>query len=164
MPPLLAGVGVQEDDDWRMRRGHLAEATCELVIIGGGPAGFTAALYTARAGLDTLVVSPGELTGMMSRAPIVENFPGQMERLPGREILAKLRQQALSAGARHDPQEVSMTDFSSPEAFLVAAGRELYTTAAVIIATGAMGRAEQLPGEEKKATHDPAPLINHLSY
>jgi thioredoxin reductase (NADPH) len=125
------------------------ESTCDLVIMGGGPAGFTAALYAARAGLDTLVVSPGELTGMMARAAVVENFPAQVDPLPGRELLGLLRAQALRAGARHEQQEASLVDLSNPEAFLVAAGRELYTTRALIVATGALGRAEKLPGEEK---------------
>jgi thioredoxin reductase (NADPH) len=106
-------------------------------------------LYAARAGLDTLVLSPGELTGMMSRAAIVENFPGQVDPLPGRDILARLRLQALRAGARHEQQEASMVDLSNSGAFLVAGGRELYTTSALIIATGAMGRADKIPGEEK---------------
>ncbi len=127
----------------------MPEPTCEVIVIGGGPAGFTAALYTARAGLDTLVVSPGELTGMMAQAPVVENFPAQEERLPGREILAKLRSQALRAGVRHDPQEASMAEFSTPGSFMVAAGRDLYTAPSVIIATGAMGRADKVPGEDK---------------
>ncbi len=127
----------------------MAESACEVIVIGGGPAGFTAALYAARAGLDTLVVSPGELTGMMARAPIVENFPGQGESLPGREILAKIREQARQAGARHEQEAASMADFSNPEAFAVAAGRELYTAPAVIIATGAMGQGEKVAGEER---------------
>ena len=127
----------------------MPEATIDLVIIGGGPAGFTAALYAARAGLETLLLSPGELTGMMARAAIVENFPGQVEPLPGREILGRLRQQALRAGARHEQQEASLADVSNPEAFLVAAGQELYTTRAVIVASGAMGRADKIAGEEK---------------
>jgi thioredoxin reductase (NADPH) len=119
------------------------------VIIGGGPAGFTAALYAARAGLGTLVLSPGELTGMMARAALVENFPGQIDPVPGREILDRLRRQALRAGARHVQQEASLAEVSNPPAFQVAAGQELYTAAALILATGAMGRADKLAGEEK---------------
>jgi thioredoxin reductase (NADPH) len=69
--------------------------------------------------------------------------------LPGREILGKLREQALRAGARHEQQEASMVDLTNPEGFLVAAGRELYTTPALIVATGAMGRADKIAGEEK---------------
>jgi len=125
------------------------EPGCEVLIIGGGPAGFTAALYAARAGLRTLVVSPGALTGMMARAPQVGNFPGQTERLTGRQILAKIRQQALAAGAQHVQEAVSAAYLDNGPPFTVAAGQQLYTAAALIIASGAMGRAEKVPGEEQ---------------
>ncbi len=125
------------------------QPSCEVLIIGGGPAGFTAALYAARAGLKTVVISPGELTGMMARAPKVENFPGQTGALAGREILAKIRQQALTAGAEHVQEAVSAAYLDNAPPFMVAAGRELYTAQALIIASGAMGRAEKVPGEEQ---------------
>ncbi|HEY3398458.1 MAG TPA: FAD-dependent oxidoreductase [Armatimonadota bacterium] len=126
----------------------LGEKVCEVLILGGGPAGFTAALYAARAGLDTLVLSPGELTGMMSKAPTVGNFPGQDQPRSGREILAIIRRQALDAGARHELTSVTTVDFSTGQ-IMVAAGRDLYIPQALIIATGAMGRADKLPGEEE---------------
>lgn len=125
------------------------QPSCEVLIIGGGPAGFTAALYAARAGLKTVVISPGELTGMMARAPQVGNFPGQTEGLAGREILAKIRQQALAAGAEHIQEAVSAAYLDKAPPFMVAAGRDLYAAQALIIASGAMGRAEKVPGEEE---------------
>jgi thioredoxin reductase (NADPH) len=123
-------------------------ADTDILIIGGGPAGFTAAMYAARAGLDTVVMTPAKLSGMMARAPKVENFPGQVEPAPGREILAKIRQQALNAGAEESLEDAVGVDFSADE-LTVYGGAGMHTARAVIIATGAMARGEKVPGEEQ---------------
>lgn len=123
-------------------------AETDVLIIGGGPAGFTAALYAARADLDTLVITPAKLSGMMARAPMVENFPGQVEPAPGRQILAKIRQQALNAGADESLEDAVGVDFSGDE-LTVYGGGGMHTARAVIIATGSMARGEKMPGEHK---------------
>lgn len=123
--------------------------TCDLLVIGAGPAGCTAALYAARAGLKTVLSSPTELSGMMAKAAQVENFPGQVGVVPGREILARLRQQALKAGAEPLLESISGVDFSQPDSLVVYGGHAEHRPAAVIVATGAMGRAQKVPGEEE---------------
>lgn len=122
--------------------------SCDLLIIGAGPAGCTAALYAARAGLDTIMLSPTELGGMMASAAVVGNFPGQVEPVPGREILARIRQQALNAGARHILQSVVGVMFSGDQK-LVYAGQDTYCPTTLIIATGAMAPATKAPGEQE---------------
>ncbi|NLO74704.1 MAG: FAD-dependent oxidoreductase [candidate division WS1 bacterium] len=123
------------------------DKNCDLLIIGAGPAGCTAALYGARAGLTTIMLSPGETTGMMAKAPLVANFPAQPP-APGRQILARIREQALAAGAEHALEAATFVDFSG-EDLLVAAGNSLYHAAAVIVATGAMAPAQPVPGEQE---------------
>lgn len=123
--------------------------TCDLLVIGSGPAGCTAALYGARAQLKTVMSSPTELSGMMSKAPMVANFPGQIEPVPGRELLARIRTQALQAGAEHVLESVNDVDFRDPEELIVYGGHQEHRARAVIIATGAMGRAHKAPGEEE---------------
>lgn len=126
----------------------MPDFTCDLLIIGSGPAGCTAALYGARAKLTTVISSPTELSGMMSKAPLVANFPGQIEPVPGRELLARIRTQALQAGAEHVLETVSGVDFSHPDELVVYGGHQEHRAKAVIVATGAMGRAQKAPGEE----------------
>ncbi len=122
--------------------------TCEVLVIGAGPAGCTAALYAARAGLKTVMSSPTELSGMMTRAAQVQNFPGQTGTVAGREILARIRQQALAAGAEHVLETANGVDFSEPGRLVVYGGHQQHVAAAVIVATGAMGRARKAAGEE----------------
>jgi thioredoxin reductase (NADPH) len=121
----------------------------DLIVIGAGPAGCTAALYGARAGLKTAMLSPTALAGMMADAPVVGNFPGQIRAVPGRQILSRLRKQALKAGAEHILDAVSGADFGGPTGLRVFGGGQDYAAAAVIIATGASARAEALPGEKE---------------
>jgi len=130
-------------------RGPLPDHTCDLLVIGAGPAGCTAALYGARAKLKTVMSSPTELSGMMSTAPLVANFPGQIEPVSGRDLLARLRTQALQAGAEHIIESVAGVDFNDPEQLIVYGGHQEHRARAVIIATGATGRLQKAPGEEE---------------
>jgi len=123
-------------------------STCDVIIIGSGPAGCTAALYTARAGLSTIMLSPTQLSGMAARAPIVGNWPGDVEPLPGEELVRRMRTQALNAGAQHLLQSVAGVYFAE-EVHTVFAGPDEHRAPAVIIATGAMAPSTRVPGEEQ---------------
>ena len=123
------------------------DINCDVLIIGAGPGGCLAALYAARAGLNTIMLSPGEATGMMAKAPIIANFPAQPP-APGKEILLKLRAQALEAGAVHNLEAVTFVELTGEDK-MVAAGHTLYHAHAVILATGAMAPAAAVPGEEE---------------
>ena len=122
--------------------------TADVLVVGAGPAGCTAALYAARARLRTIMSSPVELAGMMARATRVANFPGQIEPVPGRDLLARIREQALAAGTEPVLESVNGVDFSDPASLVVYGGHQEHRVGAVIIATGAMGRTDKLPGEE----------------
>ena len=127
---------------------------CELLILGAGPAGCTAAMYAARAGIKTVMLSPVEVSGMMARAPFIANFPGQIEPRPGRELLQLLRDQAVGAGAEHRIEAALGVDLSartaSDDAPISAfTSTEMYETGALIVATGAMARASKATGEEE---------------
>ena len=125
------------------------DLTCDVLIIGGGPGGFTAGLYAARAGLRTVVSAPTQLSGMMAMAPRVENFPGQIEPLTGRELLAKIREQALAAGVEQVLETVAGVNFTQDRGLQVYGGAQMHAAAAVIVATGAMSAADKTPGEEE---------------
>ncbi len=126
-----------------------SDLTCDVLIIGGGPAGFTAGLYAARAGLRTVVSSPTELSGMMSMAPRVENFPGQTDPLTGRELLEKIRSQAMAAGVEQVLESIAGVNFSDERGLQVYGGSQMHAAAAVILATGAMAPSDKTPGEEE---------------
>ena len=124
------------------------QVTCDVVIIGGGPAGATAAIYTARAGLHTVVLHKGLRTGALGLAGKIANFPGGCGEPSGAELLARMHQQAEAVGAQLVQDRVLSVDLGS-ELRMVWTSKGLYQARAVIIATGAMGRTSTLPGEER---------------
>ncbi len=125
------------------------DLTCDLHIIGGGPAGYTAAIYAARAGLKTVVSTPAPLSGMMAMAPAVGNWPSQVEPLPGRDILERIREQVLKYGAEIVLESVAGVNFTTDRGLQVFGGAQMHVAQAVIVATGAMNPAEKVPGEEE---------------
>lgn len=125
------------------------DLTCDVHIIGGGPAGYTAAIYAARAKLNTVVSTPAELSGMMAMAPSVGNWPSQVEPAPGREILERIYRQALRAGAQVVLEAIAGVNFSEERGLQVFGGAQLHVARAVIVATGAMNPAQKVPGEEE---------------
>jgi thioredoxin reductase (NADPH) len=125
--------------------------TYDLLTIGAGPAGCMAALYAVRAGLKAVMISPTELSGMMAAAPLVANFPAQLETVPGKQILQKLRQQALDAGAEHLLEPAEMVEFGNGSPFEVYTGGGTRVARTVVVATGAMAPSDPIPGEKEFA-------------
>ncbi|MFW5868802.1 MAG: FAD-dependent oxidoreductase [Armatimonadota bacterium] len=125
------------------------DLTCDVHIIGGGPAGYTAAVYAARSSLKTVVSTPAALSGMMAMAPSVGNWPGQVEPAPGQEILERIYQQALSVGAEVVVESVAGVNFSEERGLQVFGGAQLHVARAVIVATGAWNPSDKVPGEDE---------------
>jgi thioredoxin reductase (NADPH) len=122
--------------------------TRELIIIGGGPAGYTAALYAARADLEPLVIEGFQWGGQLMITSDVENYPGYPDGVMGPEMMADFRRQAEKFGAEFLTDDVTKVDFSG-EALRVWVGDDEYAARAVIVATGATARFLGIPSEER---------------
>ncbi|MBI4770292.1 MAG: thioredoxin-disulfide reductase [Chloroflexi bacterium] len=121
----------------------------KVLVIGSGPAGLTAALYTARANLNPLVISGNELGGQVSITNEVENYPGFPQGTTGPELADFMRQQAEKFGARTEIDEVTGVDFTRGAPFSLKAHGEEYQAEAVIVATGASPHRLGVPGESE---------------
>jgi thioredoxin reductase (NADPH) len=121
----------------------------KVVIIGSGPAGLTAALYTARAGLKPLVIDGLQPGGQLTTTTEVENFPGFPEAVNGTDLVEKMRAQATRFGARYAHDEVVSADFSSRPLRVRLSGGEAIEAASVIVATGARAMYLGLESEQK---------------
>ncbi len=119
-----------------------------VVIIGGGPAGYTAALYTARGALSPVCLEGYDYGGQISRSGDVFNFPGFPGGIAGDELTAKIRQQAIGFGAEVVTADVDFVDLDASPFMVMAAG-QTYLADAVILATGATARRLGLPAEEQ---------------
>jgi len=119
----------------------------ELVIIGGGPAGYTAALYAARANLAPLVIEGFNWGGQLMITSDVENYPGYAEGVLGPEMMADFRRQAERFGTEFITDDVSRVDFSE-RPFRIWVEDTEYKARTVIIATGASARWLGIPGEQ----------------
>lgn len=120
----------------------------ELIIIGGGPAGYTAALYAARANLEPLVIEGFQWGGQLMITSDVENYPGYAEGVLGPEMMKDFRRQAGRFGAEFISDDVTRVDFSE-HPFRVYVGDDEYRAEAVIVATGAEARKLGLESEIK---------------
>jgi thioredoxin reductase (NADPH) len=118
----------------------------ELIIIGGGPAAYTAALYSARANLQPLVIEGFQWGGQLMITSDVENYPGYPDGVMGPEMMSDFRRQAERFGAEFLTDNVTRVDFSS-EPHRVWVDDEEYQAKAVIIATGATARQLGLESE-----------------
>jgi thioredoxin reductase (NADPH) len=118
----------------------------DLIVLGGGPAGLTAAIYAGRAALNTLVLigpSPG---GQASVTDMVENFPGFPEGIAGGELAQRMQRQAERFGAQVITDSATGVDFSAPP-FTIHTHSQIYRGRTVILATGAVPRRLGVPGE-----------------
>jgi len=120
----------------------------ELIIIGGGPAGLTAAVYAARAALGPLVLVGPAPGGQAATTDKMENFPGFPEGIAGQALASLIQEQAEGFGARLIYDEVAAVDFSQRPFKITTYDRE-YRAKAVIIATGAKPRRLGVPGEDR---------------
>jgi thioredoxin reductase (NADPH) len=119
----------------------------DLVIIGAGPAGLTAAIYAERSGLSTVVIEKANIGGQVAITPVVENYPG-FTRIGGKTLMDMMAQQAIQYAEIHEGEEVLQVE-KKDDLFSVRTSRASYTAKALLIATGAMSRKLGVPGEEE---------------
>jgi len=120
----------------------------ELIIIGGGPAGYTAALYAARADLEPLVIEGFAWGGQLMITSDVENYPGYPDGVMGPEMMSDFRRQAERFGAEYVTDDVTRVDLSQ-QPLRVWVGDMEYAARAVIVATGASARWLGIESEEQ---------------
>jgi thioredoxin reductase (NADPH) len=119
----------------------------KVIIIGSGPAGYTAAVYTARANLNPLMIEGEEAGGQLMITSDVENFPGFSGGVTGPALMDEMRKQAERFGTRMIRKLVTKTDFSQ-RPFKVWVGNDLHLANTIIISTGATAKYLGLPSEK----------------
>src|SRR3954464_12173375 len=120
----------------------------ELIIIGGGPAGYTAALYAARANLNPLVIEGITFGGQLMITSDVENYPGYPDGILGPEMMQDFRRQAERFGAEYITDDVTAVDFSE-RPFKITVHKDVYLAQSVIVASGASARWLGLDSERR---------------
>ncbi len=127
----------------------MAEYRTPVLIIGSGPAGYTAGIYAARAGLKPIVVSGEQIGGQLTITTDVENFPGFPSPIAGAELMHNIRVQAHNVGVQIIDDKIIEVDFSRRPFECNSENYNLFCGDTVIIATGASARWLGLPSEEK---------------
>ena len=126
----------------------MSNDTENVIIIGTGCSGLTAAIYTARANLNPLVLEGNLPGGQLTQTSEVENFPGFPDGIDGFMLMDNLRKQATRFGTRFEQSQIESVDFSQSAYTLKTSSRE-YKARSVIIATGASPRLLGVPGEKE---------------
>jgi thioredoxin reductase (NADPH) len=126
-------------------------ARYEAITVGGGPAGLTAGLYTSRAGLESLLIERGIFGGQMVNAPLVENYPGFPEGIPGAELGLLMHQQAMKYGLKVVTAEV--TGLTRGQPYAVSTTENSFEAASIIIAAGSDYGKLGVAGEERFTGH-----------
>jgi thioredoxin reductase (NADPH) len=129
----------------------VSDRTENLIIVGGGPAGYTAALYAARANLEPLVIEGFQWGGQLQNTTDVENYPGYPEGIMGPEMMQEFRAQAERFGTRFVTDDASRVELSDGGIQRVFLGDEEHRARAVILAMGAEPKRLGIPGETELA-------------
>ena len=120
----------------------------EVIVVGSGPAGYTAAIYAARAQLRPLVFEGTEFGGALMTTTEVENYPGFRAGITGPELMEEMREQALRFGADLQMEDIESMSLGGPVKEVVTSGGETHRARAVILAMGAAARYLGVPGEQ----------------
>ena len=127
----------------------MSEEKTKVLVIGSGPAGYTAAIYASRANLHPIVFEGNQPGGQLTQTTEIENFPGYPEGVQGPEMMDQIRRQALRFGAEIRPRTIESVDFSKRPFRCVDEKGDVIIADTVIISTGASARYLGLSDEEK---------------
>lgn len=119
----------------------------DVIIVGSGPAGYTAAIYTGRAQLSTIVFEGASYGGSLMTTTTVENFPGFPDGVEGPDLMENMRQQAINAGVQMRMEDIDAMDLEGPVKVLESNGKK-FRAHSVILAMGAAPRYLNIPGEQ----------------
>ncbi|WP_410609005.1 NAD(P)/FAD-dependent oxidoreductase, partial [Amycolatopsis sp. lyj-109] len=125
-----------------------AEEIRNLIIVGSGPAGYTAAVYAARAQLEPLVFEGTQFGGALMTTTEVENFPGFRDGIMGPDLMEEMRKQAERFGAELRAEDVESLELTGDVKYVHANGKR-YAARAVVLAMGAAARYLNVPGEQE---------------
>ena len=125
-----------------------AEEIRNLIIVGSGPAGYTAAVYAGRAQLEPLVFEGTQFGGALMTTTEVENFPGFRDGIMGPDLMEEMRKQAEHFGAELRAEDVESVELTGPVKYVNANGKR-YAARAVVLAMGAAARYLNVPGEQE---------------
>lgn len=134
---------------WSVELLDMTDERWELIILGAGPAGLAAGLYASRSGLETLLLEAAIPGGLALEAPMIENYPGFPDGLPGQELASKMVEQCEAAGAEIRYPERVLRLRLGEKPLIVETERGVYDVEALIIALGTRHRWLGVPGEER---------------
>ncbi|MGQ0572182.1 MAG: NAD(P)/FAD-dependent oxidoreductase, partial [Armatimonadota bacterium] len=120
-----------------------------IVVLGGGPAGLTAAVYAARANLAPLIIEGAEAGGQLMLTTMVENYPGFEDGVMGPALMQTMRKQAERVGAEFITEDARAVNFGRRPFEITTQSDQRYEARAVIVATGASAKMLGLPGEQR---------------
>ena len=127
----------------------MAEYKTKVLIIGSGPAGYTAGIYAARDGLNPVLVSGPQIGGQLTMTTDIENFPGFAEPISGPQLMENMRAQAQNVGVRMIDDKITEVDFNTRPFVCSSENGNEFTADTVIVSTGSSARWLNLPSEKK---------------